>query len=807
MVWKKVNNADAGDADHFGGNDLDKISDLFSGVDVDDLDFNADITVRKDKLKLSNTGNTFTTTLNSGEVTANRVIDLPTGGNTTLTGIDSTQTLTNKTINSANNTITGTSNADGQYLRANGTKYVSSSIQYYDMPRAVYTNTNDIFFRNRNSSNDTNPIASYSAPSGSGYSPHTGYLIAYNYNDDLTSDTFTDTNVTGVSGGVISFNSTQDGSTVKTCAKDFGSTVWDGANNTFRFRIRVTANTISGDGGAVFIGLSSTATGRSENQWFYGLQIRQDVGLVGTNQQYTVHTAYANGSQPIQLSGSNQNFTFNTNEWYYWQIDRTSGSMNVRCFGQDPYYSKQIGSTLNVGSLGNTATRYLKICNENNGANAGDRTYEIDEFRGFYTTNFSTLQSNIASPARARDGTINNTSYFLSETKERYAEPPQIIMGNYQIYLAEDWKRYQTQEQADYFWKPQDTIFRSSIIDDALQGTILQDGTNNNAICKFSDMHQVNTTPSATNWEITFKATFSGRIGTTTNKANCTVGIYNSDETVPQTVSQKFNGFYFSANNTDYYWGVGTNSAGGVMSGAFVAVTSFTSNSMTANTPYYFRLSRYGDTTMSYGIYKDDKYTQLVTQSTYSITATTQTTDMIYVGVKNDNNASTNDSAFNVKIENFAFVNATSSTFNPPITGNTTYNTITPYDPIAFALHLYKAKTTETQIKLRIGRSPSPFFTDADTVRTINISDFNEATYRYIPINKVISALEADAYGTYWWQIIGTTNTSDFAIQSCYRQVFDDTYNAAYVATLRHMKTHLHYLFKKTDIDNTFDAN
>lgn len=36
MTWKKVNNADAGDATHHGGDSIDKISDLFSGVDVSD---------------------------------------------------------------------------------------------------------------------------------------------------------------------------------------------------------------------------------------------------------------------------------------------------------------------------------------------------------------------------------------------------------------------------------------------------------------------------------------------------------------------------------------------------------------------------------------------------------------------------------------------------------------------------------------------------------------------------------------------------------------------------------------------------
>jgi hypothetical protein len=37
MVWKVVTNADAGDADHSREDDLDKISQLFSGTDVDSV--------------------------------------------------------------------------------------------------------------------------------------------------------------------------------------------------------------------------------------------------------------------------------------------------------------------------------------------------------------------------------------------------------------------------------------------------------------------------------------------------------------------------------------------------------------------------------------------------------------------------------------------------------------------------------------------------------------------------------------------------------------------------------------------------
>ena len=141
MVWKKVINNDAGDADHFGGDDLDKISDLFSGVsNVDTVDFNSVIKFRQGKLTVANSGNTNVATINnasSGAVT----VSIPS------TVANNDQFVMN------DGTVT-----DSLYLRANGTKFVSSAIQYYDVPRYSYSTTvptNDIFYRNRKSYSQT----------------------------------------------------------------------------------------------------------------------------------------------------------------------------------------------------------------------------------------------------------------------------------------------------------------------------------------------------------------------------------------------------------------------------------------------------------------------------------------------------------------------------------------------------------------------------------------------------------------------------------------------------------------------------
>jgi len=106
MTWKKVSNADAGDADHFGGNDGDKLADLLSGVDVDDVDINSDWKFRSAKKKLMNPANTFGYTEVASAIGGNRNVTEP-----LLTSDDTRvyeahqQTLTGKTIDLKDNTF------------------------------------------------------------------------------------------------------------------------------------------------------------------------------------------------------------------------------------------------------------------------------------------------------------------------------------------------------------------------------------------------------------------------------------------------------------------------------------------------------------------------------------------------------------------------------------------------------------------------------------------------------------------------------------------------------------------------------
>lgn len=109
MTWKTVVNADAGDSNHFGGDDIDKISQLLGGTAaVDTVDLNSDWTFRNNRLFVRNPANTASYQFTAAAIAANRAITLPllTAGDTMVTEAFP-QTLTNKTIYSSQNTLQG----------------------------------------------------------------------------------------------------------------------------------------------------------------------------------------------------------------------------------------------------------------------------------------------------------------------------------------------------------------------------------------------------------------------------------------------------------------------------------------------------------------------------------------------------------------------------------------------------------------------------------------------------------------------------------------------------------------------------
>ena len=84
---------------------------------------------RSSRLIMSNPGNTFNYTFVGSAIAAARSITLPLlTGDDTIATIAFAQTLTNKTINTTDNTLTATSQAAGDLLKNNGTKFVRFGI-------------------------------------------------------------------------------------------------------------------------------------------------------------------------------------------------------------------------------------------------------------------------------------------------------------------------------------------------------------------------------------------------------------------------------------------------------------------------------------------------------------------------------------------------------------------------------------------------------------------------------------------------------------------------------------------------------
>lgn len=111
-------------------------------------------------------------------------------------------------------------------------------------------------------------------------------------------------------------------------------------------------------------------------------------------------------------------------------------------------------------------------------------------------------------------------------------------------------------------------------------------------------------------------------------------------------------------------------------------------------------------------------------------------------------------------------------------------------DIASLAINFNKTNTTETTIKIRC--STDTTFTDGETVRYINIADFTDDTWRFIPINR----LAADCR---YVQIYGISNSVVLSINEV------KVYYAP--TTTDWNRKHYHRKISTTASDNSLDSN
>lgn len=113
-------------------------------------------------------------------------------------------------------------------------------------------------------------------------------------------------------------------------------------------------------------------------------------------------------------------------------------------------------------------------------------------------------------------------------------------------------------------------------------------------------------------------------------------------------------------------------------------------------------------------------------------------------------------------------------------------------DIASIALNINKTATTETAIKIRCSTDTS--FSSGETVRTINISDFTDDTWRFIPINR----LAADCRYVQIYGSSGSTVTLSINEIKVYYAPTTTDWN----------RKHFHkYLDPTSTSDNTLDSN
>jgi len=403
----------------------------------------------------------------------------------------------------------------------------------------------------------------------------------------------------------------------------------------------------------------------------------------------------------------------------------------------------------------------------------------IYENTGTYATPVWTARTNAG-------GQQDDEVIKLSTTIGDYSSPSSIASASSEYGTADydlDFTEYADQTAFDAAWVPNDTAkIRGDPTNDRINFTIVGDTTNDSI-----------------SFDLTASATTRRKVRFTLNYSTLTTGAHwgqhwigfsDVDRASGSATNQDFAGLFVRPNSS-----TGSVDADGANLGA--TVDNSLANPSTGTT-YYYEIEIQSTTAYIVRRYSSSAYSSV----SESAAGTHSATSLRYFVIRNDNSGPGGAGTAVGIFDDFVYWNSTAdyAIDNSTSTAWTSSSEANPYiafdlgsarDIVAFAININKTTTTETQFKIRI--STDTTFTDGETVRTINISDFTDDTWRFILINRTA----ADAR---YFQIYGTTAS---AVVFSINEV-----KVRYGLTDSQMlRTHWHKLLNKTSVHSGVDSN
>lgn len=560
---------------------------------------------------------------------------------------------------------------------------------------------------------------------------------------------------------------------------------------TARFRTMITAKANSGAGGRIFIGASDldSSSSYSANQDYIGIVIENSASTT-----YQVQSCESIAQSQDANHEDTQNVVMENNKWYYWEIIRTSTTtFTTQFFGLDRKYKYPIGSLITTTISATTnALRYWRMNNDTT-SQAGDRVMQFDMLEVWKAdSDIQHARDDGIEATGPTSTTINGAvdQYWISDTAKGTGVniKPQLILGHGKPLLVENFTEYLNNDEAHVRWLAQDGAnIDTDVTNKRINFNCKRDNSNDSLSIPLGST----TSPIAVSdaeWECRFALTIDSNFANTTNEAELFIGLCATNSATAADVVQDMIGFKLLHGSTNSNLHVFTTDAAVLnLVGTTGLLTGYS-----LSTKYYCRIFRNSTTNYGAAIYSDPNY-KIRTHNAPSIGAAATCVSLNHFVVKNNNHSTTSDSTIQGKIEDIQVWSNSNMGLNNALSSSGSGAIDMHFDPTAFAIHMDTTRTTETQMKIRTNITGNLFFTDDDTVRTVDIADFTNNTFRFINMNRKLEGnLDTP---TMWIQIEGVTPFSAIHINRIMYQRFHQ------------IEAHFHHRIARNTVENTWDAN